>query len=100
MPTTSDTKKADADLNEDVSLLKEDLAALRKDLQSIFGDLKGYAGAQAKEGVEKGKVFAKEAGEQFESSRADIQEHIREKPLAAVGIAFGVGVLIAMLGRK
>lgn len=93
-------ERHDKPIEDDVNLLKEDLAALRKDLQAMFGDLKGYAASQAKEGVAKGKAFAEEAGEHLDSTRADFQEQIREKPLTAVGLAFGAGLLIALLGRK
>lgn len=89
-----------ASMKEDVDLLKEDIAKLRKDLQSIFGDLKTYASAQAREGVAKGKELAEDAGDQIEAARDDLQERIREKPLAAVGIAFGAGLLLALLNRK
>ena len=98
------SKNAETDTNDsikdDVDHLKEDLALLREDLRAIFGDLKGYASVQAKEGVEKGKAFATDAGEQIDAVRDDLQDKIREKPLTAVGLAFGAGLLIALLGRK
>jgi ElaB/YqjD/DUF883 family membrane-anchored ribosome-binding protein len=90
----------DSGLQDDLNLLKEDMASLRKDLQSAFGSLKGLAASKAGEGVSKGKEMAGDAGEQLKSARADLQAQIREKPMAAVGLAFGAGLLIAMLGRK
>ena len=90
----------DAGLQDDLNSLKDDMASLRKDLQSAFGSLKGLAAAKAGDGVAKGKEFASEAGDHLESARSDLQAKIREKPMAAVGIAFGAGLLIALLGRK
>ena len=99
MSKTPETGSAEA-MKDDVENLKADIAQLREDLKSIFGDLKGYAGAQAQEGFEKGKAFAADAGEQLESARDDLQVKIREKPLTAVGVAFGAGLLLALLNRK
>jgi len=90
----------DEDFKDDLHHLKEDMATLRKDLQSAFGSLKGLAASKAGDGVAKGKELANDAGEHIQSARADIQSQIREKPMAAVGLAFGAGLLIAMLGRK
>ena len=85
---------------EDMDLLKEDLARLRQDLQAIMKDVRGFVSDQAKDSVEKGKVFARDAGEQIDSARDDVQERVREHPLTAIGLAFGAGVLLAMLSRK
>lgn len=90
----------DKPIEEDVNLLKDDLAELRKDIQTIFKDMKGYASSQAKDSVEKGKAFAEEAGDRLDATRADLQKQIQAKPLAAVGVAFGAGLLIALLSRK
>ena len=88
------------DLKDDLDLLKKDMASLRDDMKSTFANLKGFASVQARHGVEKGKELAEDAGEHLESARADLQAQIREKPMAAVGLAFGAGLLIALIGRK
>ncbi|MAB12227.1 hypothetical protein [Hyphomonas sp.] len=103
MSTVTKEKQAaanDAGLQDDLNALKEDMATLRKDLQSTFGSLKGFAESKAGDGVSKGKEFAADAGEHIKSARVDLQSQIREKPMAAVGLAFGAGLLIALLGRK
>lgn len=103
MSTVAKEKQAaanDVGLQDDLNALKEDMASLRKDLQSTFGSLKGLAESKATDGVSKGKAFAAGAGEQIKSARIDLQSQIREKPMAAVGMAFGAGLLIALLGRK
>ncbi len=90
----------DEDLKDDLEHLKEDMATLRKDLHSVFESLKGLAASKAGDSVAKGKELANDAGEHIQSARADLQSQIRENPLTAVGLAFGAGLLIAMLGRK
>ena len=103
MSTVAKEKQAaanDAGLQDDLNALKEDMASLRSDLRSTLGSLKGVAESKASEGVSKGKEFAADAGDQLKSARTDLQAQIREKPMAAVGMAFGAGLLIAMLGRK
>lgn len=87
-------------LQDDVSALKEDMVALRNDLRSAFGSLKGLAASKAQEGVSKGKDIANDAGTQLDSAREDLQDKIRSRPMAAVGIAFGAGLLLALAGRK
>ena len=103
MSTVTKEKQAaanDTGLQDDLNALKEDMASLRNDLQSTFGSLKGLAESKASDGVSKGKEFAADAGEHIKSARVDLQSQIREKPMAAVGLAFGAGLLIALLGRK
>ena len=88
------------DLKDDLDLLKEDMASLREDLKSTFADLKGYAINQARQGAEKGKELAGEAGDRLDAASSDLQTQIRQRPMASVGVAFGAGILIALLGRK
>jgi ElaB/YqjD/DUF883 family membrane-anchored ribosome-binding protein len=90
----------DEDFKDDLHHLKEDMATLRKDLQSAFGSIKGLAASKAGNSVEKGKELAHDAEDRLKSVRADLQSQIREKPMTAVGVAFGAGLLIALLGRK
>ncbi len=49
--------------------------------------------------LEKGKQLAEVAGIQAKEARAMLVSQIKENPLAAIGIAFGAGVLIAMLRK-
>jgi ElaB/YqjD/DUF883 family membrane-anchored ribosome-binding protein len=49
------------------------------------------------------KTYADNAGEQFDQAQQYVTERVRERPLAAVGAALGVGVLVGLLlssGRK
>jgi ElaB/YqjD/DUF883 family membrane-anchored ribosome-binding protein len=43
------------------------------------------------------KVYAEGAGEQFETAQKYVTERVMERPLAATGVALGVGVVIGLL---
>lgn len=53
------------------------------------------------EGVEQirthGKVYASEAKDQIDEAHRYVAGQVRERPLAATGIALGVGVLIGLI---
>ena len=53
------------------------------------------------EGVEQiraqGKVYAAEAADQFEDAQRYVAGQVRERPLAATGVALGIGVLIGLI---
>ena len=53
------------------------------------------------EGVEQirthGKAYASEAKDQIEDAQRYVASQVRERPLAATGLALGVGVLIGLI---
>ncbi len=80
-------------LASDYDDLKQDISQLRADLRALFEDATGYAGLRAKD-------IAEDAGERFGDVREEATERVKAHPLTAVGIAFGAGLLIALLSRK
>ncbi len=62
-------------------------------------DFAENAADKADSAIEKGKHLAEVTGEQAMEARKMLVSHIRENPMAAVGIAFGAGVLIALLRK-
>ncbi len=44
--------------------------------------------------------MAEKASGQFKETRDDVETEIRKNPLAAVGIAFGAGLILAMMRGK
>jgi ElaB/YqjD/DUF883 family membrane-anchored ribosome-binding protein len=62
-----------------------------------FGRRTRHAAAQ---GLEHGREFAEKAGEVAGNARSAVEDRIRAHPLAAIGLAVGVGVLIATLSRR
>ena len=84
----------------DYAALKDDIAMLRGDLKSVMEDVRGLAKVKAQAGVEKGKEMAEKASGQFKETRDDVETEIRKNPLAAFGIAFGAGLILAMMRGK
>jgi ElaB/YqjD/DUF883 family membrane-anchored ribosome-binding protein len=62
-------------------------------------DMAEGAADKADAALEKGKQIAEVAGVQAKEARQMLVSHIKENPLAAVGIAFGAGMLIAILRK-
>ncbi|RIJ33224.1 DUF883 family protein [Henriciella algicola] len=88
----------------DFESLKGDIAQLQKDLQSLASNSGKYIRERTSKeydrGVKVSKDYATKAGDEAEKARDYIEDKVRENPLASIGIAFGTGVLLAMLKRK
>ncbi|MBU2082972.1 MAG: hypothetical protein KKB75_03950 [Alphaproteobacteria bacterium] len=97
---TATGTKIKADIDSDVDALKNDISALRDDLRQVVKDVRGLASVRAQAGVDKGAEIAKEAGEQIGEAKTAMESRIRDNPLAAIGIAFGAGVVLAMMRRN
>jgi ElaB/YqjD/DUF883 family membrane-anchored ribosome-binding protein len=85
--------KAARGLQDDLNSLRDDLSNLRQDVSSMASDVfgaarEGFGGAS--------ETFKKKGVEMAES----LEEQIHEHPLATVGIAFGVGLLVGALVRR
>ena len=89
-----------SEINDDVNALKGDIAALRDDLREVVKDMRSLASVRAQQGVEKGAELAKKAGEEVEEAKTAVETRIRENPLTAIGIAFGAGLMLALLRRN
>tara|TARA_Y100000052_G_scaffold27562_1_gene36417 strand:+ start:59799 stop:60275 length:477 start_codon:yes stop_codon:yes gene_type:complete len=97
---TSDEKKEVKEIDSDVEALKSDFESLKGNVNSLMASVSRLAGKQAEKSADKGKALADDAVDTLESTRDSIQSQIRSKPLAAVGIAAGVGALIAIATRR
>ncbi|MFT5775345.1 MAG: ElaB/YqjD/DUF883 family membrane-anchored ribosome-binding protein [Hyphomonas sp.] len=89
-----------SEINDDVDALKGDIAALRDDLREVVKDMRSLATVRAQKGVEKGTALARRAGSEVEEAKDAVETRIRENPLTAIGIAFGAGLVLAMLRRN
>ncbi len=78
-PTKATAENSTTDLNT----LKDDLATLRSDLTELTESL-----------IETGKDKAKKT---YNSSVDSLTEFVNDKPMTALGAAFGVGALISIL---
>lgn len=76
-------------------------AKIAADAQKAIADAAKRIEATVQQGVEQlraqSRVYADVAGEQMDEAARVASEQIRARPLAATGVALGVGVLIGML---
>jgi ElaB/YqjD/DUF883 family membrane-anchored ribosome-binding protein len=82
--------KAQRGVQDDLNSLREDLSNLRQDVTSMASDVFGVARESFSGASESMKKKGVEMAETLE-------EKVHEHPLATVGIAFGVGLLIGAL---
>ncbi|MGQ3018621.1 glycine zipper domain-containing protein [Phenylobacterium sp.] len=80
---------------------------LAEDAQRTFRDAAKHFERAVQEGVEQiraqSRAYADTAGEQIEEAQRYVVENVRERPLAATGVAVGIGVVIGLLlagGRR
>ena len=103
-PTIANTSKSTEDANAN---LRSEIAAIRKDLQTLRHDVGGASSAlldSARSGASDVAQSAADAARavrdrSVEATRS-VENKISEQPLASVGIALGVGVLVGALLRR
>lgn len=94
------TKDKPNGVENDIDALKTDFESLKKHVGSLMGSMKDIAEEKASEGAEKGRDLAHDASESMRNFQAGIEKQIRRKPLTSVGVAVGVGALLAVLSRR
>lgn len=110
MADTTPSSRASKAAGDDLEALKADMAALREELGAVVKAIKdlgvtAVATAKRQRGAAADHVAAEVqslAAEVSSSSRkqvAELEQRIRDQPLAAVGIAFAVGLLFGSLRR-
>ncbi|MFC6200054.1 DUF883 family protein [Ponticaulis profundi] len=99
-PTAKNDSVSDFVTEDDFSALKKDISTLQKDFKKLFSDVSDVAKAKKDESISKGKDAADSAKEQFTEKKSELEGIIREKPLASVGVALGVGAVIALLAKR
>ena len=86
---------------EDAAAAADTAAKIAADAQKAIADAAKRIEATVQQGLEQlraqSRVYADVAGEQLDEAARAASEQIRARPLAATGVALGVGVLIGML---
>jgi ElaB/YqjD/DUF883 family membrane-anchored ribosome-binding protein len=84
-----------------------DSGRLTAEAQRAFTEARGKIQQAVQDGLEQirthSRVYADNAGQQIDQAQQYVTERVRERPLAATGAAFGVGLLIGLLlssGRR
>jgi ElaB/YqjD/DUF883 family membrane-anchored ribosome-binding protein len=102
------TKAAPAATTDDAAAAAENaVAKLTAEAQRTIADAAKRIDAAVQEGLvqlrAQSRVYADRAGEGLDEAQQYVTEQVRARPLAAMGAALGVGVLIGMLlgsGRR
>lgn len=84
----------------DFDSLKNDVAALREDLKRLMDDAGRVAGNMTSQQFENGKKLADHAAQSGYDAKQKAEETVKQYPLASIGIAFGLGALLATLRKK
>lgn len=81
----------------DVERLRQDIDALKNDLAAALETIRGLTSYKIEDVLEKGKHAAESLGDQASDVRDTVEASIRKNPLQAVAIAFGAGIILALL---
>ncbi len=102
-------------LQKDVTAVKNDIAALTGQLTDALNSFAGTAGKQARRGYQQARANAEQAVDDMSergsammgaaqdaavSIEETLEDVITQRPLATVGIAFGLGFLIGATWRR
>ena len=93
--------------DENAKAKGSDSGRMSAEAQRVFSEARGKIQQAVQDGLEQirsqSRVYADNAGQQIDQAQQYLTERVRERPLAATGAAFGVGVLIGLLiasGRR
>lgn len=98
--STSTNPETDKAGDASMKTLRDDVDALRADLKTLLSDSSAVARAKARKGVAEGERVAEDAKRMVEDASATLEGKVRDNPLAAVAIAFGVGVVLSAISRR
>lgn len=101
-------------LEKDVSAVKGDISALARQITDVMNSLAGSARKEARRGYKQARATAEDAiGDLSERGNAmmgaaqdaantieETLDAIAERPLAAMGVALGIGFLIGVTWRR
>ncbi len=106
MATTKDAAPEDeiATLKKEFAKLQTDLASLTEALKKAGVSAVDHAKSQGAASLERvraeAETLARQAAETGRSQLSDLEHRIKDQPLMSVAIAFGIGLLFAMLGSR
>jgi ElaB/YqjD/DUF883 family membrane-anchored ribosome-binding protein len=87
-------------VKSDIEALKDDLIAIRADLAALLLSSTRAASVEARRQAERVGEMAEDVAMTAEDYRAMLEEKVRTHPLAAVGIALAVGMLVTSISRQ
>lgn len=87
------------EVDSELGNVKQDLNALKEDFSNLFESIGKVAKAKKDEGAAKGGELADQLGSNAKETQAYVENQIKARPLAAVGLALGAGFLFAKLRK-
>lgn len=107
---TGSTQKS-ADTSVSASEIEENIERIRNDIATLAGSLKTYGAGKTDEykarAASAGEDLTRKSQEALDDLTAELQSyeralgsHVRRHPLQALGIAAGIGFLVATLVRR
>jgi len=87
------------EVEDDIGNIKQDLTNLREDFSNLFESIGKAAKTKTEEGASKGSDLADQFGSNAKETQAYVEDQIKARPLAAVGLALGAGFLFAKLRK-
>jgi len=90
---------ASSDIDANLNEIKEDLARLKGDFSTLFESVGKAAKLKTEEGAAKGGDLADQVGTNAKETQEYVENQIKARPLAAVGLALGAGFLFAKLRK-
>ncbi len=104
MPSINATGATQADFERHASRIREDIEKLAGSVatagSALSADVRANAGAKANELREASESTLRELRAQFHDVEKQLRTKVREKPVAALGVAVGIGFLIALIARR
>lgn len=112
----SSTKKRDSaffngSVEDQLSEIRDDIAALSKilskrgaqasrDVGAKAQDIRGHAEAGLGELRDQGEVLLAELRDRYAIAEKQVRQNVREHPIATIGAAAAIGVLLAIVLRR
>ncbi|MGE0845805.1 MAG: YqjD family protein [Flavobacteriaceae bacterium] len=93
-----------SDIEAQIAQIRGDIAELGK-VVSAYGtgkakEMKGRADAASSDIADSSREALASLRSEFEALESDLRARVREKPVQALGIAAGIGFLVALLARR
>jgi ElaB/YqjD/DUF883 family membrane-anchored ribosome-binding protein len=93
--------KSERDLKSDVDAIRADIDVLRKDLATVLDRIKGTASNRAEAEVQALQRRINKIADDVQTSGREglraVEEHIEERPLVSLAMAFAVGLVLGRL---
>jgi ElaB/YqjD/DUF883 family membrane-anchored ribosome-binding protein len=103
-PPNPETEMPQSDIEVQLQKLRTDMAALAKTVASYGADTAGAYTAKVRQGANEAIEASQTAFDgirtDFVALESEVANRVRARPLQAVGLAIGIGFLLALVSRR